>query len=398
MTENKTIKRSLSFYVLIVLFLIRIALFCCLDVTICYDSYEYISRNGFSWLEGTVDRYRLPVYPMIIDIVQALFGEHFDFILSYLQLLVSLVSFVVLYCTLNKLTDKKWISTLITILYAVNNAVSGWDKTILTESFSLSITIFILWGIISFLKDNKICYAVIATIFLTIGCFMRAVFALYAGMFWGALILISIIQSLKEDKVAHDKSLRNNWIGAAISTIPILLVLVYSFAFYNQYGAFTMSDSYLGQQLVVVINNGYYHDSSDSELVSIADGIAYSYEETVAANPAIEDRLETIACRDTGIDYDLSIPAGDTLARWYIMDAYDRTRIVAFVEESLGDHRLENWSRMLPCLYYAYSSTGYSSVSDSEFAKNIVLDDKLSFIKVSIFDTLVKESKALYKL
>lgn len=391
MIENKRIKRSSGFYALILLFLVRITLFCCLDIKYFYDSYEYISRDGFSWLAGNVDRYRLPVYPMIIDIIQGVFGEHFYFVLCYLQLLVSLVSFVVLYCTLNKLTDRKWISTAVTVLYGVSNAVSGWDKTILTESFSLSVTVFMLWGIISFLKDNKIRYAVIAALLLTLGCFMRAVFVLYAGMFWGALILISIIQTMKKDKSDPSGSRYNNWIGAAISTVPIILVIAYSFAFYNQYGSFTMSDSYLGQQLFVVINNGYYHDSSDAEIASAADGIAYSYEETVARDPSIEERLEAIACRDTGIEYDLSNTANVNLARWYIMDTYDRTRVEAFVEESLGNHKFENWNRMMPNLFETYSSSFYRAVVDTEPAQMMVflLDDTLSVIRINIFHTLI---------
>jgi len=76
-TILKHIKKFPELLVLSFLFIFRIVYFFSLTYTLTPDSYEYIAVDGFAWLQGSVDRYRLPVYSMLIDICQFISKNHF---------------------------------------------------------------------------------------------------------------------------------------------------------------------------------------------------------------------------------------------------------------------------------------------------------------------------------
>lgn len=385
------------------LFTFRILLYIASEVNFCPDSWEYISRDGFSWLHGSLDRYRLPVYPMLIDICQWMSADHYLLFVCAAQLLVSLLSIVILYQTLCRLIDKRWICCTVTFLYGTLSAVSGWDKTLLTESLSLSFSVFILFGIVSFIQDRKYRYIILTTGCLLFGCFLRAIFAVYAGLFVGFLVLITIFPEKSDDPAARSQQRKKYLKSTLIAMVPIIMVLFYAGSFYAQYGAFTLSDSGLGQHLYTVLGCEYYNDTSDTELQEIADTILHLpssntinkklegflndfYSDTDVSDAekqqlaelllskagatldnAIESALDEYVFEEYHNDYDTSSFPGLYLARLYIMETYDRDRVVDFVNEAKRNNFLSYL--ILPCLNLVDEYTSYSSAKTSSFAQ-----------------------------
>lgn len=425
MCRIKSFIKKPEVIVLSLILIFRVVYFFCLDYNFTPDSYEYIAVNGFSWLQGSIDRYRLPVYPMIIDICKIISGEHFAFLVCSVQLLASLLSIVVLYLTIKRITDKKWICLFITFLYGTLEATTGWDKTLLTESLSLSLTVFIVFGIVSFVKTKTYKYVALTTICLLIGCFLRAIFVIFTGFFFGFLVLITILPAKKTDPITP-KQRRVNAKCSVTAVIPIVLVFVYAFMFNAQYGGFTISDSALGQQLYIVIENGYYKDSSDKELQETADGIKNSIAESKLTNeidsfvnnlfnkshnkesikkrlktelpelgkdiildPSIESELDNIIYNRNKNEYNCSYTSSTSLCRWFIMENYDRNRVKKFVNEAKLNH-LKSYIIHIPLNTFE-SFSSYKCIKSSAIASLVsqITDNLLFFLNITVLHSLL---------
>lgn len=423
MTMIKKIRKKPEWLVIGLIFFFRILYYGALEYKTLPDSWEYLARDGFSWLHGTLDRYRLPVYPMILDIAQWLSADQYQLLVCSLQLLVSLLSVIVLYWTVKKLVDKKWVCLLVTTLYGTFSAVSGWDKTLLTESLSLSLTVFVIYGIVSFIRNKKYRYVWITSGCLLVGCFLRAVFAIYAGLFLGFLLLITIFPS-KSTEAPSPRNQRLTTIKSAlIALIPVAMLFVYAGLFYGQHGAFTLSDSGLGQKLYIVLVKGYYEDSSDQEMKEIADTILSSsassaleteldgflasfYQQSDISDgdmqqlkgqmlsmvdntldPSLEEALDGYVGETYGNHYDASFTTRQHLGRCYIMENYDRDRIVAFVDESMAgktvprtiDTVLNSFDEFVP----------YNTHKDTLYGNVIYGSADVNFLKLSLLHSLL---------
>lgn len=425
MSSLKRIKKKPEIIVLSIIFLFRIVYFLYLDYVFTPDSSEYISRDGFAWLHGSVDRYRLPVYPMLIDLCQFISEAYYSLVVCIVQLLISLLSIVVLYWTLKKLTDKKGICLLVTFLYGTMSATSGWDKTLLTESLSLSLTVFIIFGIVSYIKDKKYRYIIITTICLIISSFLKAVFTIYAGMFFVFLILITIFPGKHEEKSTIAKLRKVNLKSALISFIPIIFICAYAFTFNNLYGGFTLSDSGLGQQVYVVVASGYYKDSTDTEIKEIAEYILNTpsnctvknnlnglvsefYKDFDVSNEEKEQIKEQMLSlvdntlnepTENWIDefldmrydnlYNCDVSEAANLARFYIMGNFDRDRVAQFVSEAKMNNLSLYITKIVSNLFYRYESISVINGLPLSIWVTSLFENLLFFLEFSIIHSLI---------
>ena len=395
--KNRSNEVDTSVFVFVMLFLHRILLFYSLDVKYTFDSLDYMTKNGFDCFSGKLDRYRLPVYPMIIEVFQKLFTYETGLIICIFQLLLSLLSLIFLYLTVKKVTKNKTVSLIISCLYSTLNAIAGWDKVILTESISLSLTVFALYGIVSFLMENKVRYAVLASGILVVGCFLRAVFVIYAGMFFGALILILITSLFSKKNKTSSNYKRNYLLSIGAASVPVILSLVYAFCFYTQFGAFTMSDSYLGQQLYNVIRLDMYKDCTNNEITKIADEITSSKIPEKAKpgdkilDPEIQQELQKIVDSITGSSYDLEKMDNYSMGRFYIMDKFSRDDVKAFVDVSMKNHRLINIQRMISNSNDKFITNRYISISYDRNTDILysVLNDFISVITITMLHAFI---------
>jgi hypothetical protein len=227
------------------------------------DSYSYIGINSMQFLSFRLDEVRVPLYPIIIDLIRLVFGvEYYINAIVALQIIVSFMSVVVFYKILNLVVNKKSIAILMTILYGCAPSIMGWDKTILTESLALSGTVFFIYLMISYTKKPSVKQGLgssILALFLTL---LRPTF----------LIILLICIAFWVVRYLLIKGQRNLTGKCLISSIvSLLIIFVYASLFHSQFGVFSLSNTLLGQEVFTIVQKGYYKNSQDKEVIRLID-------------------------------------------------------------------------------------------------------------------------------
>ncbi len=363
--ENiKNIRITVPQIIIALLFIIYIVYFFCLNIEYTVDSNEYIAIDGFRFLTGDLHRYRLPVYPMLIDIFRFISEKNGDFMLCVFQLILSLIAIVAVYKTMQCISSSNTLNISVTILYSLSRAIIGWQKTFLTESLSISLTVFMIWGLISYLKKKELKYIISAIIAGGIGAYLRAVFALYVG----GIFVFLILKLIFKDK---DENRKNILKGILCSGFVIILIVIYAGFFYDQYGGFTLSDSELGQHLFLSLEQGYYQSADDEELKTVADIIINNTNEEL--NKQYCEKLDIYYKELYGGAYVSGNFPVLYRARCYIMDNYDRDRVKEFVAQSRKAHKKDLFDFYIDsAAHYGFSS--YKYVPENKFIKRMMRD------------------------
>lgn len=226
------------------------------------DSREYIGIDGFAVFRGVLDAYRVPLYPLIIECFQIVFGGWGLSLLCMAQFAVFYLSCIFFYRLLGLLGCSRLPALLWTLVYAVSPATLNWVRAVLTESFSISLTIFFVYVLVRCLSSiqaegpYKRQAAVLATITF-LGTMLRPTFALYAGGAVAFFLLRSLFTSDNRRKML---------ISAFVAALSPLLICLYAALFCQQHHSFTLSHSYLGQQLTVMAQTGLYELGEDAEI------------------------------------------------------------------------------------------------------------------------------------
>lgn len=245
-TSNLFKKYRIEFIFFFVLFSIKIFIFFQMKTLITNDSNEYIGMNGFSFFRGQIDEYRLPLYPLLIEIFER-FSPKFSLqMVTGIQLLISCLASVYFYRMCNIISNKKAVNLLFTFLYTLSYATYMWEKTILTESFGLSVTVFFLYYLVRYMYYQNFKNIVKCWIFIAIGVFFKPTFLLFY-----CILLIFLLGKLILNNNQRLKTLK-----ALLVAIPLgAAIFCYATAFQNNYGVFSFSNTYLRQQLIVINGN-----------------------------------------------------------------------------------------------------------------------------------------------
>ena len=210
--------------VLCAVLLLRIMIFAISQIFTAPDSFEFIHMDGFQWMHGVLDRYRLPLYPTLIELCQRLSGGFSLKLVCIIQLFASLGSIVALYALFKKLSDKPYVYLPLFAACCASNVMSYWDNLILTESLSLSLTAILLWALVCYIKEHKLRYIIIAIVTAGLGAFLRVTFAVYVGAIFVFLLLQLLFPGAEETK----KLCRSNAGKGLIATaIPIVLIVAF---------------------------------------------------------------------------------------------------------------------------------------------------------------------------
>lgn len=241
----------------------RLIMLIFMNIAISDDSYDYTGINGFDIFILKLNEWRVPIYPLIIDIFEYIVGEFALPAVCLLQFAVSILSSVYLYKAFRFFSNKKYINLAFVAAYSLNGAIWGWDKTILTESLALSLTVFIIYNLIKYLKFPNIKSATIITCMVTVGALLRPVTAVFIPIIIGFFLLRSIFVK-KERKVAVKSFF--------ISSVSAILIICYAIVFYYQFGVFSLSNTYLTQQInAVSIKTDLYKYIENEDIVKIID-------------------------------------------------------------------------------------------------------------------------------
>lgn len=316
--EDGPEERRVLLVVFTAYFFLKILFFLLEPINKSPDSYGYIARNGFDIFSLKIDEFRTPVYPFLIEVLQRLFGDRSGlFVLCVIQLGFSMFSACCFYKMLRLFKTNSYLCLVFTMLYAASTAVFGWDKTILTESLALSLTVFYMYHLLSYCFDPKVRHAAWCAVIVLLGTFLRPTFALFSGISLGFFLLRAVFY----------KSER--WISikcSAILSLPVAVILLYAAAFQAQHGFFTLSNLWFTQHITVVVEHEFYRNSTDSEIVAFIDEELTSY-----GWPEVN--LVEIGTTETGEPNAQRSPV--TLVKSAVYERFDHARVARFVKEAL---------------------------------------------------------------
>lgn len=194
------------------------------------DSPTYVS----AWdniANGKIDIFRTPVYPIFLGVMKNIFGEYFLEGAICVQHIIFLLSLRYFYRLALTITNSEKITFGITLFVGAIPYIITWNNFILTESFAISGTIFILYLIQQLSEKCLWTYTLNFTILLSILILLRPAFAYMLPVFGVTWILI-VLKKRKKIVVLS---------GILSVAVPSLSLLAYMKAFEKEYGIFASS-------------------------------------------------------------------------------------------------------------------------------------------------------------
>lgn len=225
------------------------------------DTPDYIGYP-FSKLFHLEIQGRVPIYPFICRIIQKIFGEEYLQFVVILQYVIGYISTVYFFKALQLLIKNKKCITLFTILYALCPAIIAWNNVILTESIALSFTVIFIYHIIKYIKTPNLLSGSVTIVIAFILTFHRPtaiIYVLFLEIFWVARFIF------------ERESIKIDFKCFIMSTISIVLVIIYGILFYRTFGFFSISNVVVRQDLYVCIEEEYYKSSTDENFIKCID-------------------------------------------------------------------------------------------------------------------------------
>jgi len=123
-----------------------------------YDTYSYVEGYQVNLLKGEVDALRTPVYPCFIRLIRKIGGaENVYQNVALFRKLLFIITIVLFYYCLKKITNCKLVICVLTILFGISPFLVFWNVMILTEALSVFEIVLLSLLTISYLKKpNKI--------------------------------------------------------------------------------------------------------------------------------------------------------------------------------------------------------------------------------------------------
>ncbi len=215
-----------------------LSILCCVyytyifKVDISFDSITYI--DAWSTIrEGHIDKWRTPIYPLLLGLIKFIFGDNYLYYVVILQHIVFLLSiryffFLTRYCVKNIL-----ISFSLTLFYALYPCVATYNCCIATETFAVSGSIFLFYSILYLYKTEKFIYSLYVFIWLLFLIFLRpAVVYLLPVVFMCWCLYLIKRRTILQKSVVY---------GLTGCLLVSLFLFSYMAMFKRTYGVFTPS-------------------------------------------------------------------------------------------------------------------------------------------------------------
>lgn len=191
---------------------------------------------------GIIDEVRTPVYPCYLGIFKCLFNDNYMFAAMCIQHLIFLVSIKCFYQIANDyipIYNVRWWATL---FYSIFPCITLWNNIIMTESLSITGTIFLIYSTIK-LTSGKWKYLPMFGVLLLLLVFLRPALIYILpvlGVFWFFRIFCDTKKSIPL---------------AGLTSIVISMMFLFSYmkCFENRYGVFALSSVNTINQTVIAL-------------------------------------------------------------------------------------------------------------------------------------------------
>ena len=211
----------------LVVFLLQICLYGVQDFT---DTETYLS----AWdniLKGNVDEFRTPVYPIYLGSLKDIFKEtNFIYAAAVGQYIVMLLSIPIFYKITFIFTSSDKLSFWLSAFYAACPTFIGYTTCLLTESLSISGSVFLLYGIIMLYTRCSWFWLFVNAMLFYLLLLLRPSF-LYIIPVMICFCCICLIKKKKQTAL----------FGLIISLSSICIIGCYAMEFKKQYGIYSIS-------------------------------------------------------------------------------------------------------------------------------------------------------------
>lgn len=267
-----------------------------------WDSYELIDVDTSAiFLHGKLHARRVPVYPLLLDLCNiianslGIIGDSWIKLVVVCQIICSFLAVIYFYKTLKRMDLNSVFINITTLFYGCTPVLMGYDTAILTESLSLSGTVFFVYYMIKYLYDKKVIYGVTSIILAGVLTFMRpslALLPIILGIFWLWRFFI-----YKTERPAILKC------GRYLALLYMIIV-GYIMRMDHLYNQPTLSQSLIQQELVIMASQELWQYSEKPENLEIKN--------------YIRDCIEKDPNNINGTD--IQVQFGTTVAKSFIKD------------------------------------------------------------------------------
>lgn len=215
-----------------------LSIICCVYYTYLFkvdtpfDTHTYIEAWS-SLLEGHLDKWRTPVYPVFLGLMRTICGDNYMYYVVVIQHLVFLVSIKYFYLLIRYSITNKGISFFLTLFYALYPCVATYNCCIETSTFAVTGSVFLLYSIVCLYKTDNCRYGIYVFLWLIFLIFLRpAVMYLLPVTLIGWCLVAIKRKNFSNKPVVY---------GMAGSIVVSILLVVYIAMFKVNYGVFTPS-------------------------------------------------------------------------------------------------------------------------------------------------------------
>ncbi|MCK9613790.1 MAG: hypothetical protein M0R16_12995 [Bacteroidales bacterium] len=350
------------FWLLIICGIFRLIFYSCLlNSSSSTDSTSYLNYNA-NILLGQVESFRTPGYPYFIKLIKFFNAENFIQNIIISQSLISFLSIILFYKTLNAVFKKRTIIFLTSLTYGIMPAIINFDKCIMTESISISATVLFLYFMVTYLRKPTILKAVLYTVYVFFLIMLRPSFIILfylLFLFW----ILRIIFNKVDFKIALS--------GIAASFVCALLLFGYSQLNYYNNGFRGISIVSNFNQLHIIIYSNVYVDKKDPEISEkinsfmnkndpvMTDALLCSFNNRDAHDAKVSQTIKDLQQSEKARD-----------ARMFVMENYSQSRIEKFILNCIIQHpviylkelikKIASYRRLPAASFYANTKGGLS--------------------------------------
>ena len=160
-------------------------------VVFAEDSESYINAWQDSLSQGYIDFTRTPTYPLILGALKAIAGPRLSQLCIILQYMVFLISVWVFRKITLQILPSVSIGRWLTLIYALLPLTCNWASSILTESFAISVSVFLFYHLLKFFYAPSLGHVLWGALWLTFLIFLRPAFLyllpvclIVSAMYW----------------------------------------------------------------------------------------------------------------------------------------------------------------------------------------------------------------------
>lgn len=201
-------------------------------VDISFDTPSYI--NAWSTLqECQIDKWRTPVYPVFLGIMNNIFGDYYLYYVVLIQHIVFLISIRYFYLLVRYTNTTKAILFLVTSIYALYPCVATYNCCIATETFAVTGSVFLMYSIINLYKTRHFRFGLYAFFWLLFLIFLRPAVVYLLPVTIAGWCFVAVKKGKEYNRpVAY---------GIGGSVIVSILLVLYMSMFKASFGIFTPS-------------------------------------------------------------------------------------------------------------------------------------------------------------